>query len=108
MDFARRKSLHVVLENPTSVIFKHLDGGRVQYWQPHQFGVPEFKKTGFYMTPGIPDLQPRNALTPPEPGTQRYKDWQRVWNMPPSPTRGKDRSKFFPEVAEAMVEQWQW
>jgi hypothetical protein len=60
------------------------------------------------MTPGVPDLQPRNALTPPEPGTQRYKDWQRVWNMPPSPTRGKDRSKFFKPVAEAMVEQWQW
>jgi hypothetical protein len=106
--FARRKSMHVVLENPTSVIFKQLEGGRVQYWQPWMFGVPEFKKTGFYMTPGVPDLQPHNTLTPPEPGTQRYKDWQRVWNMPPSPDRGKLRSRFFKPVAEAMVEQWSW
>lgn len=105
---ARKKSLHVVLENPTSVIFNHLDGGRVQYWQPHQFGVREFKKTGFYMTPGVPDLQPQNALTPPEPGTQQYRDWQRVWNMPPSPDRGKLRSKFFKPVADAMAEQWSW
>lgn len=103
---ARKKSLHVVLENPTSVIFKHLDGGRVQYWQPYEFGVPEFKKTGFFMTPGVPDLQPTNALTPPEPGTADYKKWQRVWNMAPSPTRGKDRSKFFVPVANAMAEQW--
>lgn len=105
---ARRKSLHVVLENPTSVIFKQLDGGRVQYWQPYEFGVPEFKKTGFFMTPGVPDLQPQGALTPPEPGTQRYKDWQRVWNMPPSPDRGKLRSRFFEPVAAAMAEQWSW
>jgi len=105
---AKQAALHVVFENPTSVIFKHLEGGRTQYWQPHQFGVPEFKKTGFHMTPGIPDLQPRNALTPPKPGTPEYKQWQKVWNMPPSEDRGKLRSRFFEGVAKAMAEQWSW
>ena len=105
-DLARRKCLHVVLENPMSVIFKHLPNGRTQYWQPHQFGVPEFKKTGFHMTPGVPDLQPQSAIAPPEPGTPEYKEWQRVWNMPPSPDRGKIRSKFFKPVADAMADQW--
>lgn len=105
---ARQKCLHVVLENPTSVIFNHLEGGELQYWQPHQFGVREFKKTGFYRTPGVPALQPRYPLEPPEPGTREYNEWQRVWNMPPSEDRGKKRSLFFPKVAKAMAEQWSW
>ena len=103
---AKRKSLHVVLENPTSVVFKHLDG-ETHYWQPHQFGVPEFKKTGFCYH-NVPVLQPQNAISPPEPGTREYHEWQRVWLMPPSEDRGKLRSKFFEPVADAMAEQWSW
>ena len=105
---AKQKCLHVVFENPTSVIFKHLAGGRTQYWQPHEFGVKEFKKTGFHMTDGVPDLQPTNALTPPEWGTDEYRAWMKVWLMPPSSDRGKLRSRFFEPVADAMAEQWSW
>jgi hypothetical protein len=105
---AKQKCVHVVLENPTSVIFNHLSGGYLQYWQPHQFGVKEFKKTGFIRTAAVPELQPQGAITPPEPGTDEYREWQRVWNMPPGPDRGKLRSRFFEPVADAMAEQWSW
>jgi len=31
---------------------------------------------------------------------------QRVHRMPPSPTRWKERSRFYPGIAAAMAEQW--
>ena len=106
-DTARQQSLHVVLENPVGVLNGTLGKPR-QYIQPWEFGEPEFKKTGLWMTPGVPDLQPQNALTPPPPGTAEYIEWQRVWRMPPGPDRGKERSRFFPKIAEQMAEQWSW
>ena len=42
---AKEKSDRIALENPVSVIFKHLDAP-VQYVQPWQFGHGETKKTG--------------------------------------------------------------
>jgi hypothetical protein len=31
---------------------------------------------------------------------------QRIWKMPPSATRKRDRSETFPGIAKAMVLQW--
>ena len=31
---------------------------------------------------------------------------QRIWKMPPSPTRKRDRSKTFDGIAQAVVMQW--
>ena len=104
---ARQKSLHVAIENPVGVLSSAWRTPE-QYIQPWQFGHPEFKKTGLWLTPGLPLLQPTEVLTPPSPGTPEYREWEKVWRMPPGPDRAKERSRFFTGVAKAMAEQWSW
>ena len=104
---ATQQCLHVAFENPVGVLADALGKPR-QYIQPWQFGHPEMKKTGLWLTPGLSDLQPTKILTPPKPGTSEYYEWQRVWRMSPGPNRGKERSRFFPGIAKAMAEQWTW
>jgi hypothetical protein len=84
----------VALENPVSVIFKHLPN--VQYIQPWQFGHGETKKTGFALY-NLPPLQPTNIVEGRE---------ARIHKMPPGPDRWKERSKTFSGIAKAMSEQW--
>lgn len=93
-DMAKKHSYRVALENPVSVIFKHLPN--VHYIQPHEHGHGETKKTGFALH-NLEPLLPTNQVTGRE---------QRVWKMPPSKTRKRDRSKTFDGVANAMVLQW--
>jgi len=93
-DAAIKKADMVALENPVSVIFKHLPN--VQYIQPWQFGHGETKKTGFARY-NLPRLIPTNIVEGRE---------QRIWKMPPSETRKRDRSKTFQGVADAIVRQW--
>lgn len=89
--FAR---IGVALENPTSVIWKHI--GEPQYIQPWQFGHGETKKTGI-LTHNLPPLEPTNIVDGRE---------QRVWKMPPGPNRKRDRSETYKGIAKAMAEQW--
>ena len=91
---AKKHSAKVALENPVSVIFKHLPN--VHYIQPWQFGHGETKKTGFALH-GLEPLKPTNIVEGRE---------QRVWRMPPSDTRKRDRSQTFSGVAEAIASQW--
>jgi len=84
----------VALENPVSVIFSHLPN--VFYLQPWEHGHGETKKTGFALH-NLEPLKPTNIVDGRE---------QRVWKMPPSETRKRDRSKTFDGVAKAIVEQW--
>lgn len=93
-ELAKKNSDMVALENPVSVIFPHLDN--VHYVQPWEFGHGETKKTGFALH-GLEPLQPTNIVNGRE---------QRVWKMPPSATRKRDRSKTFAGIAKAMVSQW--
>ena len=93
-DLAKKHSPKVVLENPVSVLFKHLPN--VQYIQPWQFGHGETKKTGLALH-GLEPLKPTNIVEGRE---------QRIWKMPPSETRKRDRSKTFDGIAKAFVEQW--
>lgn len=93
-DEAKNHCDRVALENPVSVIFKHLPN--VHYIQPWQFGHGETKKTGFALH-GLEPLKPTNVVEGRE---------QRIWKMPPSKTRKRDRSKTFSGVAAAMVDQW--
>jgi hypothetical protein len=73
------------------------------------FGDYEKKATCLWLI-GLPKLIPifrtedecRIFLGIPE-GTQPE---QRVWKMPPGPGRGKNRSRFFEGIANAMAEQW--
>ncbi len=93
-ELAKKHSKKVALENPVSVIFKHLPN--VFYLQPWQHGHGETKKTGFALH-GLDPLKPTNIVDGRE---------QRVWKMPPGPNRKRDRSKTFNGVATAMVQQW--
>jgi hypothetical protein len=91
---AKQYSPRVALENPVSVVFKHLEN--VSYIQPWQFGHGETKKTGFALH-GLEPLKPTNIVEGRE---------QRIWKMPPSETRKRDRSKTFQGIADAIVNQW--
>jgi hypothetical protein len=64
--------------------------------QPWQFGHGETKRTCLWLR-NIPPLRPTNVVEGRE---------QRVHRMPPSPTRWKERSRFYPGIAAAMAEQW--
>jgi len=97
-DEACSRSDHVYLENPVSVVFAALRkrGAVVQYVQPWQFGHGETKRTGFARH-GLPELTPTNVVEGRE---------QRVWKMPPSPTRKTDRSRTFAGIGAAIADQW--
>tara|TARA_R110001599_G_scaffold343286_3_gene565778 strand:+ start:580 stop:1176 length:597 start_codon:yes stop_codon:yes gene_type:complete len=85
----------LVLEKPTSVIFKHLNSP-VQYIQPYQFGHGETKKTGLALH-NVPALAPTDEV----PGREN-----RIWRMSPSANRKRDRSVTYPGIAAAMAQQW--
>lgn len=91
-------------ENPASVLWSRI--GKPQYVQPHNFGHPEFKKTGI-KTYRLPLLVHTQEITPvPKRGTPEAKSWERVWRMGKSPTRKRDRSETFLGIASAMALQW--
>ena len=68
----------------------------VHYVQPHQHGHGETKATGFRLI-NLPPLEATNQVEGRE---------QRIWRLPPSADRWKERSRTFPGIAEAMAEQW--
>lgn len=98
----------VCFENPVSVIFKHLDGGKTQYIQPNQFGHDASKKTGLHLI-GLPKLKPTKLIEP------RWVSGKPRWanqtdsgqnRLGPSPTRKRDRAETYQGIADAMAEQW--
>jgi len=64
--------------------------------QPWQFGHGETKRTCLWLR-NLPKLTPTCVVEGRTP---------RVHRMPPSPTRWKERSRFFPGIANAMADQW--
>ena len=94
-NLAARSCERVCLENPVGVLGV-LRGISPQYVQPYQFGHSETKKTGLWLH-GLPPLIPTNIVEPTE---------QRIWKMPPSPTRKRDRSETYQGIADAMANQW--
>lgn len=90
-----QSSTMACMENPVGVLstaFRPPD----QYIQPWQFGHGETKKTGLWLY-NLPKLVPTNIVEGRE---------TRIWYMSPSPDRGKERSRFYPGIAEAMATQW--
>lgn len=85
----------IALENPVGVISTKLRKPD-QYIQPWQFGHGETKKTGLWLK-NLPHLTPTRVVAGRE---------QRIWRMPPSATRARDRSRTYPGIAAAMAEQW--
>ncbi|TPW33224.1 hypothetical protein FJU08_01270 [Martelella alba] len=100
---------HVAIENPE---MHDLAKRRMpsdlpvpQIVQPHWFGHPEYKATGWYLR-GLPELQATDRLPEPVKGSAEWKRWNRVHRMPPGPARAKERSRSFPAMAEAVAKQW--
>lgn len=81
------------------------DVPKPQMVHPFWFGHPEYKATGWYLR-GLPALVETHRLGEPEPGSAEWKAWNRVWRMSPGKDRGKERSRFFPQMADAMAVQW--
>lgn len=88
----------VCVENPVMHKWarKIVGRGPDQTVQPYEFGHPEQKRTCFWLH-GLPPLSPTNVVEGRE---------QRVWKEPPGPDRWKERSRFFPGIAQAMADQW--
>ena len=85
----------ICLENPISVL-SSLWRKPDQIIQPWQFGHGETKATCLWLK-GLTPLQPTNIVDGRE---------QRVFRLPPSADRWKERSRTFPGIAEAMEDQW--
>lgn len=83
------------IENPVSVISSAITPPS-QVIQPWQFGHGETKATCLWLK-NLPKLQPTEIV----PGRQA-----KVYLMPPSPDRWRERSRTYQGIADAMGEQW--
>jgi len=92
----------IAIENP--VMHRHAKARITNFQvhsqsiQPWQFGDGEAKRTCLWLK-GLPNLVPTHPVKP-------EVIVHRVWRMPPGPARQKERSRFFPGVANAMADQW--
>lgn len=100
---------HLAAENP--IMHKYAKERIENYEKPAQivqpwwFGDPFFKATGWWLRKLCP-LTPTNKLAPPAKGTPEHKSWSMVHRAPPGPNRARDRSTFWPGMADACAEQW--
>ena len=78
--------------------------GQDQIVQPHWFGDPFLKATGWWLD-GLPPLEKTDYLEPPTDPAERRK-WAEVHQASPGPDRGKKRSRFYPGMADACAAQW--
>jgi len=101
-DLARKHAERVVLENPISVIWKHIP--RSQYIHPYEFGHMETKTTGLALH-NLPKLIETNNVKE-EMDKLPSKEKHKVWYASPGPNRKRDRSKTYQGIADAMAEQW--
>lgn len=85
----------IALENPVSIISSRIRKPD-QVIQPWQHGHGETKATCLWLK-GLPLLQPSNVVD----GRKN-----RIWKLPQSADRWKERSRTFPGVAAAMATQW--
>lgn len=92
------------IENPVGILSSRLRKPD-QIIQPHEFGHPEFKKTCLWLR-NLPRLVPTKKLNVPKKGTPEWKAWNKVHRMTPGANRWKERSRFYPGIAEAMATQW--
>ena len=95
MQMMLANAYRVAVENPVGIMsrcYRRPD----QIIQPWQFGHGETKATCLWLK-NLPELVPTEIVEGRE---------QRVWRMPPSADRAKERSKTYPGIAKAMAEQW--
>ena len=95
MEFTKVKIKRVCIENPIGImssVYRKPD----QIIQPWMFGHGETKATCLWLK-NLPKLVPTNIVDGRE---------NRIHQMPPSINRGKERSRTYTGIAEAMAEQW--
>ena len=85
----------IALENPIGIISTRIRKPD-EIIEPYMFGHGETKATCLWLK-NLPILQPTNVVEGRE---------QRIWMMPPSEHRAKDRSRTYPGIAKAMADQW--
>lgn len=85
----------IALENPISVISSKIRKPD-QIIHPWMFGHGETKATCLWLK-NLQPLTPTNVVDGRE---------QRIWKMPPSKDRWKERSKTYQGIADAMAAQW--
>ena len=85
----------ICLENPVSIISSRIRKPD-QIIQPWQFGHGETKATCLWLK-NLEPLVPTDIVDGRE---------QRVWKMPPSADRWKERSRTYIGIADAMAQQW--
>lgn len=95
MQFANADCSKIAIENPVGIMSTYYRKPD-QIIQPWQFGHGETKKTCLWLK-GLPPLISTEIVEGRE---------QRIWKMPPSEDRAKNRAKTFPGIARAMAEQW--
>lgn len=94
-----RRSTHiprVAIEQPISILSSHWRKPD-QIIQPWQYGHGETKSICLWLIGELSRLQPTNIVEGRE---------ARIHRMPPGPNRWKDRSRFYPGIADAMATQW--
>ena len=85
----------IALENPVGIIGTHIRPVD-QMIHPWQFGHGEKKATCLWLK-NLPRLKPTNIV-------DERKD--RIWRSITKKDRGKNRSRTYPGIAEAMADQW--
>ena len=85
----------IALENPVGCISTRIRPPD-QIIHPWQFGHGERKATCLWLK-NLPPLRPTRIVAGRVP---------RIHLMPDTPTRGKERSRTYPGISEAMANQW--
>jgi hypothetical protein len=95
----------ICLENPVSIISTRIRKPE-QIIQPWMFGHGATKTTCLWLK-GLPPLAPTQVVGRGERHiTKSGKSLPKWYNLPPSPTRWKQRSATFIGIANAMAQQW--
>lgn len=108
MMFANADCDKIVIENPVGVMSSHYQKPN-QIISPCQFGDAFEKKTCLWIK-GLPNLIPTDIVEPPKrtqfaSGKSMPTWYADAWKLPKE-ERAKLRSKTFPGIAQAMVDQW--
>lgn len=92
---------HIAIENPVSVISSYIRKSD-QMINPYQFGHMEYKRTCLWLK-NLPKLKETNNVKA-ETDKLPPKEKHRIWWI--GSGKGKERSKFYPGIADAMADQW--